>query len=139
MDKIIEIDGKSVKFRTSAALPLMYRMKFKRDIFSDMQHIAKQAEVTERLKKEAKADCEKRGVPYDESQFEDEIPAKTMETFERIAFVMSRHADPSQPDDLISWLEQFETFSIYQALPEIVTLWQDGNHQLSKPKKGNGK
>jgi len=37
---------------------------------------------------------------------------------------MAKHADPkgvpSEPDE---WLEQFNTFSIYQILPELIDLW----------------
>ena len=44
--------------------------------------------------------------------------------FEDIAFVMAKHADskgvPDTPDE---WLEEFNTFSIYQVLPEIIDLW----------------
>ncbi|MGN1457264.1 MAG: hypothetical protein ACI4XP_04820 [Acutalibacteraceae bacterium] len=32
MTKTIEIDGKEVKFRASAAIPRIYRIKFHRDI-----------------------------------------------------------------------------------------------------------
>ena len=33
MIKNIEIDGKQVPFRASAAIPRIYRMKFQRDIY----------------------------------------------------------------------------------------------------------
>ena len=36
---------------------------------------------------------------------------------------MARHADPSIPDSPEEWLERFNTFSIYQVLPEIIELW----------------
>lgn len=139
MEKIIQIDGRPYKFRTSAAIPLLYRMKFNRDVFTDMQHIGKQMKIREKIKKETAEDCKRRGVPFDESQLEGELPVETLEMFEKIAFLMNRHADPSQPDNIVEWLDQFETFSIYEAFPEIVALWNRGNMQLSKPKKGNGK
>ena len=33
----IEIDGKQVPFRASAAIPRIYRMKFNRDIYKDLK------------------------------------------------------------------------------------------------------
>ena len=47
----------------------------------------------------------------------------SLELFENISYVMARHADPSIPDTPEEWLEQFNTFSIYQVLPEIIQLW----------------
>lgn len=139
MEKIIEIDGKEVKFKTSAAIPLLYRMKFKRDIMTDMQHISKQMRVQEKLKREMQEDCEKKGIPFDEDQFQSDLSPETLEIFEKIAFLMARHADPGQPDNIVEWMEQFDTFSIYKIFPEIFELWQSGTTQMSKPKKGNGK
>jgi hypothetical protein len=36
---------------------------------------------------------------------------------------MAFHADPSIPGTIDEWLEQFEMFSIYEILPEILDLW----------------
>ena len=35
--KTIDIDGKAVTFRASAAIPRLYRNKFQRDIYKDLQ------------------------------------------------------------------------------------------------------
>ena len=40
-----------------------------------------------------------------------------------IAYVMAKHADPSIPDTPEDWLDSFNTFSIYQVLPQIIELW----------------
>ena len=39
--KTIEIDGKPVKFRASAAIPRIYRIKFQRDIYKDLRSLEK--------------------------------------------------------------------------------------------------
>ena len=39
--KKVEIDGREVEFKASAAVPRIYRMKFRRDLFVDLQKIAK--------------------------------------------------------------------------------------------------
>lgn len=36
---------------------------------------------------------------------------------------MALHADPKTPDTIDKWLDQFEMFSIYGVLPEILDLW----------------
>lgn len=41
LTKNIEIDGKDVVFAASAAIPRIYRIQFKRDIFQDMTKIEK--------------------------------------------------------------------------------------------------
>ena len=37
--KKIEIDGKEVLFRASAAIPRLYRIKFRRDIYKDLAQL----------------------------------------------------------------------------------------------------
>ena len=43
--------------------------------------------------------------------------------FENIAYVMAKHADPGIPDTPEEWLDEFNTFSIYQILPQLIELW----------------
>ena len=47
----------------------------------------------------------------------------SLEMFENIAYIMARHADSTIADTPEEWLEEFNTFSIYQVLPEIIKLW----------------
>ncbi len=39
--KIVKINGKDVKFKSSATIPRLYRIKFKRDIFKDLSKLEK--------------------------------------------------------------------------------------------------
>ena len=41
MTQTIEIDGQPVKFRASAAIPRIYRMRFHRDIYRDLSALEK--------------------------------------------------------------------------------------------------
>lgn len=44
--------------------------------------------------------------------------------FENITYIMAKHADlKAVPDSPEEWLDEFNTFSIYQVLPEIIQLW----------------
>lgn len=46
-----------------------------------------------------------------------------LEIFENVAYIMAFHADPTIPKTIDEWLEQFDMFSIYEVLPEILELW----------------
>ena len=118
MTKDIEVDGKSVTFKASAALPRMYRMKYGRDIFKDLA---------------ALVDAVGDGDP-DISN----LDMYFLETFEDIAFLMAKHADPSIPDSVDEWLENFNTFSIYMVLPQLVELWGMNMQTDAKAKKKSG-
>ena len=131
MRKTITINGTEYKFKSSAAIPRIYRLKFGRDIFVDMQKIEKQIKMQKK--------CEKVVTEFDESEFESGIPIESLEMFENIAFLMHKHGDPDQPDDINEWLDQFETFDIYEIMPEIMEMWKSENKQMSVPKKKRGK
>ena len=105
IEKVINISGKDVKFKSSASVPRLYRIKFKRDIFKDLTKLEKA------YSKNANSD--------DDFQIDD------LEIFENVAYIMAFHADPSIPKSIDGWLEQFDMFSIYQVLPEILELWGD--------------
>ena len=111
--KEIEIDGKLVPFRASATVTRLYRAYFHRDIFRDMYQLEKTM---------GKAD-------------ESDIPLNDLEMFENIAYIMAKHADPTQPDTPEEWLDQFDTFSIYVVLPKILELWNLDNKTMVESKK----
>lgn len=99
----IDIDGNQVPFRASAAIPRIYRMKFRRDIYKDLKSL--EASIG------------------DNSEDESGLDMFSLEMFENIAYIMARHADPSIPDNPEEWLDNFNTFSIYQVLPQLIQLW----------------
>ena len=103
MTKKIEIDGKQVLFRASAAIPRIYRMKFHRDIYKDLSALEK-------------------GIGSGNEETSN-LDLFSLEMFENIAYVMAKHADPGIPDTPEEWLDEFNTFSIYQVLPKIIELW----------------
>ena len=100
----IEICGKMVPFRSSATIPRLYRAKFKRDIFKDLAQLEKS---------------------YSGKQEGAEFQIEDLEIFENVAYVMAYHADNSVPADINEWLDQFEMFSIYEILPQLLELWGD--------------
>lgn len=122
MRKTLTISGIECNFKSSAAIPRMYRLKFGRDVFVDLQKLKKQVEINEKLKEETGEDSSS-------------LPIGSLEIFENIAFLMHKHGDPTQPSEIDEWLEQFETFSIYKVLPEILEMWGLENKQMSVSKK----
>ena len=101
--KKIEIDGKEFLFRASAAIPRLYRIKFGRDIYKDLAALEK--------------------VVGEGDENNSNLDLFSLEMFENIAYIMARHADSTIADTPEEWLEEFNTFSIYQLLPEIIKLW----------------
>ncbi len=99
----IEIDGKEVAFKASAAIPRIYRLKFQRDIYKDITLLEKSLDAN---------DEENSGLDI-----------FSLEMFENIAYIMAKHADPTVPNDVEEWLDEFNTFSIYQVLPQLIELW----------------
>lgn len=113
--KSIIIDGKEVQFRASAAVPRMYRIWFRRDIFRDL--LALQADIKASEETGEKEDA------GENSTAESSIVLDHLEIFENIAYVMAKHAAPSVPNTPDEWLDGFSTFSIYEVLPELLDLW----------------
>ena len=107
MEKVVKIDGKDIKMRASAATPVFYRREFGRDCITDL-------------------------TPF--------MSGKEMEdysVFENLAYIMAKRADPEGvPDDPVEWLEQFDSaMAIYNALPEIISLWISSQKTTSRAKK----
>ena len=100
--KSIEIDGRQVAFKASAAVPRIYRIKFGRDIFADIDRLI---EATERQAPESSA-----------------LDLETLNIFEDVAYIMAKYADPAVPDTPEEWLDGFDMFSIYFILPQIIEL-----------------
>ena len=104
IQKNITVDGIDVPFKASAAIPRMYRIKFRRDIYKDFA--ALQTSVKDGDEESSQLDID------------------SLEVFENIAYIMAKHADPEGvPADPDAWLERFNTFSIYEVLPKLIELW----------------
>ena len=101
----IIVDGIEVPFKASAAVPRLYRLKFGRDIYKDFAALQKSVNENEDAENSA-------------------LSIESLEVFENIAYIMAKHANPeSVPSEPDEWLEQFNTFSIYEILPQLLSLW----------------
>ena len=111
MERTINIDGRDVKFKATAATIRNYRSLFGRDLLMDFQELQK-------------------GMASDES-----LSAEALTIFENLAFIMAKQADPTIPDSADEWLDGFDMFSIYIVLPQIVELWKLSELPISTSKK----
>lgn len=86
-----------------AAIPRIYRLKFGRDIYKDLKLLE--------------------GAIGKKEGEESDLDLFSLGLFENIAFIMAKHANLAIADTPEEWLDEFNTFSIYQVLPELIELW----------------
>lgn len=98
MEKVINIDGKQIKFKSNAATPLKYKAQFNKDFFSEILKL----ENTGKNKKNDSLEID-------------------MEVLYNISWILAKTADPSIPTP-IEWLERFEVFPLEEIIPELQEL-----------------
>lgn len=103
MEKTIEIDGKQVRFKSTAATPLRYKAQFGKDFFAELLKMG----AIERLENLEPGKVKR-----------EDIDGLDFEVFYNIAWVMAKTADSNIPDP-ISWLDQFEVFPMMEIIPEL--------------------
>ena len=94
IEKTVRIGDQDVKFRSSASVPRLYRIKFGRDIFRDLNKLEQSFQ-------------EKSGENGSRMEVDD------LEIFENVAYIMAYHADPTIPgtiDELVA--NRFDSVSI---------------------------
>lgn len=115
MEKMIKVSGREVAFKATANTPKIYRQLFGRDILVDIQTLQNAMDA------------------YRNN--DQPLTMDTLEIFERVAYVMAKQADPNVPDDMDVWLDDFDMFSIWEILPQIVALWGLNMRTTSESKK----
>lgn len=116
MDKMVEIDGREIKFRATARTPRLYRALVGRDMIADMNKLMK---AYQRKKDE-----------------EEDLDIIDLQIFEDVAYIMARHANPDMEEKTADeWLDTFNMFSVYTVLPHILELWALNTRQTSQSKK----
>ena len=70
MEATVKIDGKDVRFKATAAVPLLYRRRFNRDLLRDLREVAA-------------AVREGRGG----------LSLQDLTIFENLAYIMAKHAE----------------------------------------------
>lgn len=101
MEKVIDIDGKQVTFKSTGAVPMRYKMQFGRDFFTDILSLE--------------------GAVKNDAQSVEAIRKINFDVFYDIAWTLAKTADKSIPEPL-TWLDSFESFPIIEILPQIQDL-----------------
>lgn len=101
MEKVISIDGKNVRFKSTAGTLMRYRNNFGRDLIKDIVALDKKFKT----------------VKNGQAQFE----MIELDMFEKIAWAMAKTAD-ERIGDIEHWLDDFDSFSIMKVLPQIMEL-----------------
>ena len=111
MERVIRIDDKDVPFKATASTIRRYRERFGRDLLLDFQKLQGDIDKNEQL------------------------TVETLTIFENLAYTMAKQADPEIPETPDEWLDEFDMFSIYVVLPQIVELWKLSELPTSASKK----
>lgn len=102
MEKILNIDGKMIKFKSTGASLLRYKMEFRRDALQDFYKLLD-------------------SINQETNEIED-INALDIDVFYNLAWVLAKTGDPSI-GTLIEWLDTFDTFPVLEVLPDVVELF----------------
>ena len=125
MEKIVTIDGRDIGFKATARTPRIERHRIGRDMVADMNKLRKAYNKAAKLPKKAT-----------EEEIQDaQLSEIDLEIFENVAWVMAKQYDDSIENGPDEWLDTFNTFSIYEILPNILQLWAINTATTSKPKK----
>jgi hypothetical protein len=117
MEKIIEIDGKKIGFKTNGATPLRYKAQFGKDYFKEIMKLAPLEKMM--------------GKKKEEINFSD-LDALDFQMFYEISWIMAKTYDPTIPEPM-EWLEQFDEYPIADIIPQLQELMAS-SFQTSKKK-----
>lgn len=107
MQKIINIDGREVKFATNAATPFKYKKEFQSDFFADLVRMAKTI-------------GDDRTDNLDALSWED-VDQLNFDVIYQIIYIMAKTGNP-QLDPMERWLESFDEFPLDEILGQCTEL-----------------
>ena len=126
LERVVIVDGKEVRMRASALIPRLYRVRFGRDMISDMRQLQKAYNRANNLPKDAS----------EEERQDAQLSVMDLTIFENVAYMMVKHAGDNIPNTVEEWLDSFDgVFSVYEVMPTILDLWHLTNQTTSVPKK----
>lgn len=127
METTVELNGKSIKLKATAALPRLYRILFSRDIFKDLAPILKRYQ---NIKVRPDADNE------ENLDVIDQIGDDDLEILENLTYSMARAADPEMEQrTALEWLDQFSSTESMVLQQQAFTLWAMDNFSIDESKK----
>lgn len=101
MEKILTIDGKQVKFKSTGAYLLRYKSQFGRDAIKDIYKL--------------------NNIFDEKSKKVTNIEALDLEVFFNLIWTLAKTADPSiEPPE--QWLDTFDEFPLMEIIPEVMDM-----------------
>jgi hypothetical protein len=114
MEKILNIDGRQVKFKSTGAFLLRYKAQFHKDALKDIFKLIESID--------------------EETNEIINVDALDMEVFYNLVWVLAKTADPSLPPPL-EWLDTFSEFPLNDIIPEVIDLITSSITSQTEPKK----
>ena len=114
MEKVLTIAGQDVGFKAAASLPVRYYNATGRDLFVDLQTLADGTDQVEAKPKLGKKKPE-------ETQYRLNRDWNTIVLY-GIVHTMARAYDESITPNLDDWLDDFDTFPIFEVFGELKPL-----------------
>lgn len=101
MEKILTIDGRQVKFKSTGAFLLKYKAQFGRDALQDIFKLLNAVNIeTHEIK---------------------DISALDLEVFYNLVWTLAKTADHSLPPPM-EWLDTFSEFPLVDIIPEVLDM-----------------
>lgn len=120
MEKTVEIDGKKIKLKSTAAMPMRYKSQFRSDYYGDLIKMAKAFGIDET------GELDLGRVDYTD------LDHFNFDVLYNIIWTLAKTADPTIPDPL-TWLDEFDVFPLEEIFPAINDLVMK-SMQVSKKK-----
>ncbi|SDC06264.1 hypothetical protein [Shouchella lonarensis] len=108
MEKTLEIDGRKVRFKSTAATTLRYKKQFGREYFADLLKMYPLVKLQEQGK-------DIQNMEYEVMKYID------FEVLYNITWVLAKTADKSLSEP-VEWLDTFDEFPLMEILPELQEL-----------------
>ena len=100
MEKILTIDGRQVRFKSTGAFLLRYKAQFGRDAIQDILRLQSAIDGKGQIKN---------------------IDTLDLEVFYNLIWTLAKTADPNLPPPM-EWLDEFSEFPLMDIIPEIVDM-----------------
>lgn len=120
MEKIIEIDGKSVRLKSTAATPMRYKNQFGKDYFSDLLTIAKTTSSFGTGENDNNQESESKELDLNKLSYED-LSRLDMTVMYNLVWAFAKTADKTI-DTPLEWLDGFDEFPINIIFPQVTEL-----------------
>lgn len=108
MEKTLTIDGRQVRFKSTAATAMRYKAQFSSDFFADLMKMGPVIQAVEK------------GQDFDNLDYAT-LQHIDFEVFYNLIWVLAKTADRDIPEP-IEWLDTFSEFPIMEIMPQLQDL-----------------